>query len=222
LFSQSTTADILGTVTDQTGAVLAGATVKVTSLATGEVRTVNSNDPWRLCGQLAVPAHYKVEVILRGFKTFSVPNILAAAGDRARVDASLVTGEVTETVEVEAATPLLQTDSSTLGNDGGGEVGADLPLNGRNFIQLAQLTVGANEGMPGGMTSGSAPDDRRQTSSISANGQSELLNNEMIDGADNNERIIGGIGIRPSVEAISEYRVQTSDYSPSRDARQEP
>lgn len=213
LFSQSTTADILGTVTDQTGAVLAGATVKVTSLATGEVRTVNSNDHGDYVVNSLLPAHYKVEVILRGFKTFSVPNILAAAGDRARVDASLVTGEVTETVEVEAATPLLQTDSSTLGTTVVEKSVQDLPLNGRNFIQLAQLTVGANEGMPGGMTSGSAPDDRRQTSSISANGQSELLNNEMIDGADNNERIIGGIGIRPSVEAISEYRVQTSDYS---------
>jgi len=85
------------------------------SLATGEVRTVNSNDHGDYVVNSLLPAHYKVEVILRGFKTFSVPNILAAAGDRARVNASLVTGEVTETVEVEAATPLLQTDSSTLG-----------------------------------------------------------------------------------------------------------
>jgi hypothetical protein len=213
LLAQSTTADILGTVTDQTGAVLTGAAVKVTSLATGEVRTTTSDDHGNYVVNSLLPARYKVEITVHGFKTFSVPNILAAAGDRARVDASLVTGDVTETVEVEGATPLLQTDSSTVGMTVVEKSVQDLPLNGRNFVQLAQLTVGANEGMPGGMTSGSAPDDRRQTSSISANGQSELLNNEMIDGADNNERIIGGIGIRPSVEAISEYRVQTSDYS---------
>jgi hypothetical protein len=213
LWAQSTTAEILGTVTEQTGAVLAGATVKVTSLATGEVRTTTSDDHGNYVVNSLLPARYKIEITVRGFKTFSVPNLLAAAGDRARVDASLITGEVTETVEVEAATPLLQTDSATLATTVVEKSVQDLPLNGRNFVQLAQLTMGANEGTPTGMTSGNAPDDRRQSSSISVNGQSELLNNEMIDGADNNERIIGGIGIRPSIEAISEFRVQTSDYT---------
>jgi hypothetical protein len=61
----------------------------------------------------------------------------------------------------------------------------DLPLNGRNYINLAQLTTGANEGPANGLTSGTRPADRRQTSSISANGQSELVNDEMVDGMDN-------------------------------------
>jgi hypothetical protein len=210
---QSTTADILGTVTDQTGAVVPHAAVKVTSLSTGEVRAAVSDEHGNYTVNALLPAHYKVEVTASGFKSFQVPNLLAAAGDRARVDASLTTGDVTETVEVEASSPLLQTDSSTVATSVVEKSVQDLPLNGRNFIQLAQLTVGANEGPANGLTSGSRPDDRRQSASISVNGQSDVINNEMIDGADNNERIIGTIGIRPSIDAISEFRVQTNDYT---------
>jgi hypothetical protein len=210
---QSTTADILGTITDPTGAVVAGVAVKVTSLSTGEIRTAVSDEHGDYVINALLPAHYKVEVTAAGFKVFQVANLLAAAGDRARVDATLTTGSVTETVEVEAASPLLQTDSSTVATTVVEKSVQDLPLNGRNFVQLAQLTVGANEGPANGLTSGSRPDDRRQSSSISVNGQSDVINNEMIDGADNNERIIGTIGIRPSIDAISEFRVQTNDYT---------
>jgi hypothetical protein len=213
LWAQSTTADILGTVTDPSGAVVAGAAVKVTSLATGEIRTAVSDGHGDYVINALLPARYKVEIAIHGFKTFSVPDILAAAGDRVRVDAVLTTGAVTETVEVEASTPLLQTDSSTVATTVVEKSVQDLPLNGRNFVQLAQLTVGANEGPPIGLTSGARPDDRRMSSSISVNGQSDIINNEMIDGADNNERIIGTIGIRPSIDAISEFRVQTNDYT---------
>jgi len=122
-------------------------------------------------------------------------------------------GQTSEIVEVTASTPLLQTDSSTLSSTVTSQAVQDLPLNGRNFVQLAQAVPGANEGPPAGLTSGTRPDDRRQTSAISVNGQSDVINNEMIDGMDNNERIIGGIGVRPSVDAIAEFRVQTNDYT---------
>ncbi len=213
LSAQSTTADILGTVTDPTGAFVPGATVKSTNRSTGEVRTLTTDDHGSYVFNGLLAGHYKIEVAVPGFKTFQVPDLLAAAGDRARVDAALTTGEVSETVQVEATTPLLQTDSSTLATTVVGKSVQDLPLNGRNFVQLAQLTVGANEGPPNGLTSGARPDDRRASASISVNGQSDVINNEMIDGADNNERIIGTIGIRPSIDAISEFRVQTNAYT---------
>ncbi len=90
----------------------------------------------------------------------------------------------------------------------------DLPLNGRNFVQLVQLQPGANEGLQGGgLTSGNELDDRRQTSSLSVNGQSDVLNNQMLDGVDNNERLIGTIGVRPAIDAIGEVRVQTNTYT---------
>jgi Carboxypeptidase regulatory-like domain len=211
--AQSTTADILGTVTDSTGAILPGAKVTLTALATSEKREATANAAGEFVFNNLNPGHYEVEVTASGFKTFVVPDLLAAAGDRARVDAKLTAGAVDETVMVQAMTPLLQTDSSTVATTLTEKSVQDLPLNGRNFVQLAQMTAGANQGPQNGLTSGARPDDRRMTASISVNGQSDLINNEMIDGADNNERIIGTIGIRPSIDAISEVRVQSTDYT---------
>ena len=211
--AQSTTADILGTVTDTTGAIMPGAKVTVTALATSEKREATANAAGEFVFNNLNPGHYKVEVTASGFKTFVVPDLLAAAGDRARVDAKLTAGAVNETVVVESITPLLQTDSSTVATTLTEKSVQDLPLDGRNFVQLAQMTAGANPGPQNGLTSGARPDDRRMTASISVNGQSDVINNYMIDGADNNERIIGTIGIRPSIDAISEIRVQSNDYT---------
>lgn len=211
--AQSTTADVLGAVSDSTGASVVGAVVKATSRNTGEVRTTVTDERGDYVINALQPGHYEIAISATGFKTSEVPDILLAAGDRARVDATLTVGMVRETVQVQGAPPLLETASSTVGTTLVEQSVQDLPLNGRNFVQLAQLTMGANEGSQGGLTGGDRPDDRRQTASISVNGQSDVLNDYLIDGADNNERIISTIGIRPSVDAISELRVQTNDYT---------
>ncbi len=213
LQAQVNTADILGTVTDSTGASVSGAEVEVISLSTGDTRAVKSDDRGEYVVSAVPAGHYKIEIRASGFKTQVVSDLLAAAGDRVRIDALLSAGAVTESVEVQAAAPLLQTDSSTVGETLVEKSIQDLPLNGRNFVQLAQITAGANEGPPNGYGSGNAPDDRRETSTISVNGQSDTFNNYMIDGADNNQRFIGTIGIRPSVDAIAEIHVQTNNYS---------
>jgi len=75
----------------------------------------------------------------------------------------------------------------------------ELPLNGRNFVNLVQIQPGLTAGQPGAIGSGNRPDDRRASSVVSANGQSDLFNNEMIEGMDNNERERGSIGVRPSL-----------------------
>jgi len=91
----------------------------------------------------------------------------------------------------------------------------DLPLNGRNFVQLVQLVPGANEGPGNGLSSGGRPDDRRTNAAgISVNGQDDTLNNWVVDGVDDNERIIGTIGVKPNVEGIQEITVQTNSYAP--------
>jgi hypothetical protein len=150
---------------------------------------------------------------MAGFKT-TTSNMDVEAGDRARADIHLVAGGTTETVTVEAQTPLLQAENATVSSTVTSTAVEDLPLNGRNFVQLVQLVPGANEGPGNGLTSGGRPDDRRSTNGFSVNGQDDTLNNYVVDGIDDNERIIGSIGVKPSVEGIQEITVQTNSYAP--------
>jgi hypothetical protein len=211
--AQSTTADITGTVTDVSGASLPHATVTLTNVDTKEVRTAQTTDAGDYTFTQLRPGNYSIQVSQSGFKSYAIPSIALSASDRARRDAKLEVGSGAETVQVTGQAPALQTDSSVLTTVITQKATQDLPLNGRNYVNLAQLAPGANEGPPNGLSSGGRPDDRRLTSGISVNGQSDTINDWMIDGLDNNERIIGTTGIRPSIEAISEINIQTNTYT---------
>jgi Carboxypeptidase regulatory-like domain/TonB dependent receptor len=211
--AQSTTADITGTITDNTGAVLSNATVTLINIGTREVRSTKTTGSGDYTFTLLNPGSYSIKVEAEGFKTFVVHEVMLAASDRVREDAKLEIGEAAETVQVTGQAPALQSDNSVLTSTVTEKAVQDLPLNGRNYINLAQITPGANEGPPNGLNSGARPDDRRQTSAISVNGQSEVINDEMVDGMDNNERVIGTIGVRPAIDAISEINVQSNTYT---------
>src|ERR1700721_486909 len=211
--AQLTTADILGTVTDQTGASVPNARVTLTNLGTNDQRTVQSNGSGDYTFTLLAVGHYSVPIIAGGFQKSVTKDLAVEAGDRARNEVHLGPGSESTVIEVTASPPLLQADSATVSSTVTAKAVQDLPLNGRNFVQLVQLVPGANEGPGNGLTSGGRPDDRRQTASFSVNGQDDTLNNFTIDGIDNNERIIGTIGVRPIVEAIQEITVQTNNYT---------
>ena len=212
--AQLTTADILGTVTDSTGAVIPGAPVTLRNLATSDTRTAATDRSGNFDFTLLQPGHYSLTVTATGFKAVNTPDLSVEAGDRARSDAHLQPGSSSETVSVEATTPLLQGDNATVSSTVTAAAVQDLPLVNRNFVQLVQLVPGANEGPGNGLTSGGRPDDRRVTAGFSVNGQDDTLNNYVIDGIDNNERIIGTIGVRPNVEGIQEITVETNSYAP--------
>jgi len=208
-----TTADVVGKVTDKTGSGVPRAKVTLTNLDTNIARQVTTNETGDYVVNLLPNGRYSVRVEAAGFKAFGVPELVLATGDRTRVDAPLEVGALTETVEVRAEAAALQTDSSTLGTAITGRLVQDLPLNGRNYIQLAQIVTGVSSGPGNGLATGTRPDDRRLNSSFSVNGQDPIGNNNMIDGMDNNERVIGTIGVRPSIDAIQEFKVQTNLYS---------
>ncbi len=211
--AQSTTGDITGTVTDSSGATLPHAKVTLTNVGTQEKRTAETTDAGDYTFTQLGPGTYSVKVENPGFKGFEVGSINLAASDRVREDAKLEVGAAGETVQVTGQAPALQTDSSVLTSTITEKSVQDLPLNGRNYVNLAQISPGANAGPPNGLSSGARPDDRRQTSSISVNGQSDIINNYLIDGLDNNERIIATSGIQPSIEAIREVNIQTNTYT---------
>jgi hypothetical protein len=212
--AQLNTADILGTVQDATGAVVPNATVTLNNLGTNEKRTTQSNSSGEYNFTLLPVGHYSVTVIVSGFKASTTKDIAVEAGDRARNDIHLQLGSESTTVEVTANTPLLQADNATVSSTVTARAVQDLPLNGRNFVQLVDLVPGANEGAGNGLSSGMRPDDRRSNAAgLSVNGQDDTLNNWVVDGVDDNERIIGTIGVKPNVEGIQEITVQTNNYA---------
>ena len=210
-FAQVNTADVVGTVTDAGGAVVPAARVNIENLATHEIRTTQSSASGDYVVNLLQPGQYTVTVEAPSFKKATI-NLTLTAGDRARADAQLQVGEVTQTVEVVAQSPALQTDSATLRTVVTEQAVQDLPLNGRNFVTLVQGTVGVGVGPSNSILSGTRPDERRQTANISANGTNETFNNQMIDGMDNNEREQFTILMRPSIDMISEVKVETNAY----------
>ena len=213
-FCQLTTADILGAVTDSTGAVVPNAAVVLTNIGTNEKRTATTNSSGEYSFNLLPVGHYSIEVKAGGFQAAITKDLAVEAGDRARNDVHLTLGSESTIVEVTASTPLLQADSATISSTVTAKAVQDLPLNGRNFVQLVALVPGANEGQGNGLSSGGRPDDRRTNAAgVSVNGQDESLNNWVVDGVDDNERIIGTIGVKTNVEGIQEITVQTNSYA---------
>ena len=213
LRAQVSTGDILGTITDASGAVLVGAKVTAENPDTSLTRTATTDSSGNYDIVLLPAGRYNLRVEHTGFRGASVNAIALAIGDRLREDVRLEVGQTSETVEVNAEAAALQSDSAVVGNLITDRVVQDAPLNGRNFVRLAQLSAGANESVPNAMSSGNRPDDRRRTSAVAVNGQRDYANSYLIDGIDDNERYIGTIMVKPSEDALQEFRVQTNSYA---------
>jgi hypothetical protein len=211
--AQSVSGTILGTVTDPSGAIVANAKVTVINEGTGLTRTVTSDAN----GDYVVPSiptgHYTVTAEVSGFKTLALSNIELGVDQRVRIDLKLEVGAMTESVTIEATTPLLQTSSSELGTTVGNEQIEALPLNGRNFVTLTRTVPGVLRGIPGSNIDGAGSLAWRASAAFSANGQRPRDNNFMLDGVDNNETWLQTVVIFPSVDALDEFKLQTSTYS---------
>src|SRR5436309_8167872 len=210
-FAQGT-GDIVGRVTDRSGAVLPGVTVTAQNEATTIARTTITSETGDYTFTLLPIGSYTVKIELVGFQSVS-SRVELTTGDRTRVDARMQVGTVLETVVVTGDAPLLETDTSTVGALINEKTVQDAPIPGRNIIRMVQMIPGASEGALSSLANGTRPDERRQTSSVSINGVNDVLNNQLVDGMDNNERTIGTVGIKPSIDAIAEVKVQTNIYS---------
>src|SRR4051794_10894732 len=211
--AQSVSGTILGTVTDASGSVVSGAKVTVMNEGTGFSRNVKADTN----GEYTVPqlptGHYTVTSEMSGFKTTALSNVEVGVDQRVRIDLKLEVGAMSESVSVEAAAPLLQTSSSELGTTVTDEQIEALPLNGRNFVNLTRTVPGVLRGIPGANIDGAGSLAWRASASFSANGQRARDNNFMLDGVDNNETWLQTVVIFPSVDALDEFKLQTSPYS---------
>lgn len=208
--AQVSTAEVLGTVRDASGAFVPNAKVTLTLIERNTTRTAQTNGTGEYTFGVLQNGTYTLSVEAPGFAQYQMQPFALGGGDRRRLDVSLVLAGTQVAVDVTSAPPMLATDTSSLSTQVDQRQVQDLPLNGRNFVQLAQLAAGANEGTSSAISNGNRPDDRRQTSSVVANAQSDTLNYQMVEGVDNNEYTVGTIGVRPSVDAIAEFRVITS------------
>jgi hypothetical protein len=211
--AQAVTGTLLGTVTDSTGAVVTGAKVTVTNQNTGFTRSVTTD----AAGEYTTPSIptgvYTVLVEMDGFKATALSQIAVGVDQRVRIDATLEVGAMTESVTIEATTPLVQTSSSELGTTVTQEQIEALPLNGRNFVSLTRTVPGVLRGNPGSNIDGAGSLAWRASASFSANGQRARDNNYMLDGVDNNETWLQTVVIFPSVDSLEEVKLQTSTYS---------
>ena len=203
------TAQIAGTITDPTHAVVPGATLTIVNADTNDTRLAASNER----GQYNVPflpsGRYTVTCELAGFQTIRREGIVLETDQDVRVDFALRPGALTESVSV-VGTPVLAAETSSIGQVITGQTISDLPLNGRNFLQLARLATGVLESAAG--------DRAGEGGAFVANGARSVLNTFMLDGVDNNARIVdqqnsSNVVSQPSVDALAEFSIQTNNFS---------
>jgi hypothetical protein len=154
---------------------------------------------------------------LTGFKTVTMANVQVGVDQRVRMDVKLDIGQMTETVEIQAETPLLQTSSSDLSATVEEEQIKMLPLNGSNFVSLTRTIPGILRPPPGANIDGGGSLAWRAGSGFSANGQRPRDNNFLLDGVDNNETWLQTVVIFPAIDSLDEFKMQTSTYSAERD-----
>lgn len=210
---QAVSGTLLGSVVDPSGSAVPQATVTVVNVETGLTRTVSSDAAGDYNVPNLPPGLYTVSAEQRGFKKAVLTGIRVSVDQKTRVDLKLQVGEVTESVQVEANVSLVQTESSELGVTVGGSQIRELPLNGRNFVQLTRLIPGVQRGIPGANIDGAGSLAWRASASFAANGLRTRDNNFLLDGVDNNETWLNSVVIFPNVDALEEFKVQTSTYS---------
>jgi hypothetical protein len=149
LIGQVTTADILGRITDSSGSVVPSAKVMLQNAGTQDVRTATPTAEGEFLFTLLQPGRYDLRIEAPGFKTFTATMINVVSGDRKRVDASLEVGQLTESVTVEATGTALQSETSTVSTVITTKAVQELPLNGRNFINLTINAPGAANNLAG-------------------------------------------------------------------------
>jgi len=211
LYSQVDTGSISGIIKDASGAVVPGAKVTLTNEGTSLVRLTTSSGNGGYAFSPVTIGTYTITAGLAGFQTVVRAGITVSVQQQAVVNFTLQPGQVSQSVTVTGATQLLQTQNASVGQVIGATAINNLPLNGRNYFFLAQLTTGVTSGQQ---------DARGENSNgrFSANGTRPTDNNYILDGADDNTTLIAvqnghDFVVRPPVDAIEEFKVQTNNYS---------
>src|SRR5439155_131672 len=207
-----TQASISGVIHDPTGAVIPGVTVTVTNPATNFVRTANSNEAGVYNFPSLQPSRYDIKVELTGFRTITQNDVELQVQQSARLDFTLQVGEVSQTVEVSGTAALIATENATVGTVIENKRIVEMPLNGRNFLQLVALSPNVSYGFTDSTISGNRQGGQRAQQNISVAGQRSEFNHFTLDGVENTDVNFNTYVFLPSIDALQEFKVQTGIF----------
>jgi hypothetical protein len=199
---------ILGNVTDDSGAVIPVAEVTLRNLGTNEVKTVTTDEGGAYVFPALLPGQYSLQVKKGGFKIQSVSDVRLEVNQTARVDIKLPVGDVSETVEVTASAVLLKTDTSEIGHVVSNKQIVDLPLNGRDYLQLARLAPGV---IPS--RAGATAGQKGVSRSVNSVGARDTSVSFLLDGVDTNDVSFQTPSVTPSIDAIQEFKILQNAYT---------
>lgn len=219
LLSQQITATVVGTVTDASAAVVSGALIRITNLETGIAREGTTDETGNFTFPYLSPGTYTMTVSHPGFRSDNVENLNLDAAQVLRSDFALEVSDRHEAIDVSSAAPPLQMDSASIGVVIDAAKTTQLPLNGRNFIQLAQLIPGAQAGTPGSITvrRGRGPigqsDSAFGSIGLSVNGVRDTANRYFLDGVELMDGDAFTYAFPPSIDSLAEFRIDTNSYA---------
>src|SRR5215472_13354040 len=207
-----TEATISGVIHDPSSAVIPGVTVTVTNPARNFVRSAISNEAGVYNFPVLQPGVYNIKVELPGFRTIEQKDVELQVQQSARIDFTLQVGEVSQTVEVEGAAALIATENATVGTVIENKRIVEMPLNGRNFLQLASLSPNVSYGFSGAGIADQRQGGSRAQQNISVAGQRSAFNHFTLDGVENTDVNFNTYVILPSIDALQEFKVQTGIF----------
>ena len=201
--SQTTTGSIVGAVRDASGRVVSNAAITVTNEKSGEAFSRSTDSQGNYAFTTLIPGTYRLHSELAGFKQSDIRGIVLQVDQTARFDLTLQIGQVTESITVTASAPVLSRDTSDIGQVIDEKQVVDLPLNGRNFLQLASLTNGVH--LQGNTESGGPQ--------FTSDGNRTQQNSFLIDGVETRIQREGGYGVNLSIDAIQEFKILQNTFS---------
>jgi carboxypeptidase family protein len=213
LWPQATTAKLVGTVSDPSGAAVPGAKVIVQNQQTNQARSTTADGQGNYEFSFLPVGTYVLSVEAGGFQRAQISAFPLNVDQVSRIDVKLSLGQTTESIEVQAGAVLMQTENATVGTVIDSSKVVELPLNGRSFVQLALLTPGVNPGTPGSITVRRLRGAVGQAVGMSANGARDTQNRFYYDGVEAMDLDSYSFSFSPSIDAIQEFKVQSSTYS---------
>lgn len=211
--AQSGTGEINGTVTDSTGAAVAGATVTIANPATGFSRVIRTNEGGVYSAPALQPGAYTIKVEREGFQSQSRAGVELQVGSAPSLNFSLAVGNVAEVIEVTGGAPVLETESTSVGTVIENKRIVELPLNGRNYLQLASLIPGATTNGPASSQGQQRMGGARNQFALNVAGQRVHFNHYSLDGMENTDPNFNTYLFLPSIDALQEFKVESGLFS---------